>query len=221
MNGKFWMLNILAVGLSALVMAAAKNPSVIRLEGPESGIALFKQGHTEYVSTSDGLEVQARLENINGPLYLSLDVTDPAFVDGAAPLVEFRFDYFDEGNSELTFDIDSSDPLYGSHAQPGVWRGAGGVQFMDSGTWKTKTMVLADTRFSGRLNGADFRFRVMKHPELRLRNISLKKLTAAPITPSKLRQGKVPNILVVVFDDLNDYVGAEVCHENTGGDSRD
>ncbi len=182
---------------------------VLKLNGPESGLVLWEQPHTSYVESPDGLEIQARLDNMKAPLYLSLNVKDPDYIDGAAPVVEFSFDYFDEGVQELTFDIDSSDPLYGSLASPGVWRHAGGLQLMDSGTWKTKTIVLRDVRFSNRLNGADIRFRILKCSSFRLRNISLKKLDAPPaLPPSKLKQGEVPNILMVVFDDLNDYVGA-------------
>ncbi|WP_168442039.1 sulfatase-like hydrolase/transferase [Pontiella desulfatans] len=171
----------------------------------KAGIDLWKQDHVEYVN---GQELRAVVEDKHAPLYLSLDVTDVKFTDGRAPLVEFSFDYFDEGGEELTFDIDSSDPLHGPLEVPGQWRGAGGVQFLDSKTWKTKTIVVTDARFSNRLNGADIRFRMVKQPELRLRNISLKKLDALPADSGPLKQGEVPNILMVVFDDLNDYVGA-------------
>ena len=83
----------------------------LRLTGPDGGLVLWEQAHTRYVESPEGLEVQARLADENAPLYLSLDVTDPAFSDGASPMVEFSFDYYDAGTRELTFDIDSSDPL--------------------------------------------------------------------------------------------------------------
>jgi iduronate 2-sulfatase len=189
-------------------LADSGSRTVLKLSGPDGGLVLWKQDHTRYVSTPKGVEVQAQTENKNAPLYLSLDVKDPAFIDGAAPIVEFSFDYFDTGHEELTFDMDSDDPLHGPLAAPGSWRGAGGVQFMDSGEWKTKTITLTAARFSNRLNGADIRFRMVKHPKLRLRNISLKKLDSEPASPPTLKQGTAPNILMVVFDDLNDYVGA-------------
>ena len=190
------------------VQVAAAAADKIQLQGKQSGIVLFEQSHVEYAQGTEGTEVRARVENKNAPLYLSLDIKDPAFIDSAAPIVEFSFEYFDAGHEELTFDIDSSDPLHGPLVAPGQWRGAGGVQFMDSGEWKRKTIVFTDARFSNRLNGADIRFRMVKQPELRLRNISLKKLDAVPEVPSPLKQGQVPNVLMVVFDDLNDYVGA-------------
>lgn len=180
-------------------------PALIQLAGADSGIVLWAQDQVESVSDK---EVRAQQPNKRAPLYLSLDVKDAAFVDGAAPVVEFSFEYFDQGHEELTFDIDSNDPLFGSLDQPGTWRGGGGVQLMDSNTWKTKTMVLNDVKFSNRLNGADIRFRMVKQAELRMRNISLTKLDGLPDTESSLQQGVAPNILMVVFDDLNDYVGA-------------
>ncbi len=182
--------------------------ATIHLDGSDGGLVLFKQARALCQPTAGGVEARASTENMNAPLYLSLDVRDSAFTDGAAPTVEFSFEYFDEGKEELTFDIDSDDALYGSENQPGAWRGAGGVQFMDSGTWKTKRVILADARFSNRLNGADIRFRAVNQRSLRLRNISLGKLDSMPETLSKLKQGDVPNVLMVVFDDLNDYVGA-------------
>ena len=194
--------------VAAAMAAACVRAGEIKLTERGGGVVLFEQSHTRSVSTEEGVEVQAKLENKNAPLYLSLDIKDPAFIDGAAPVVEFSFEYFDAGHEELTFDIDSSDPLHGPLVAPGQWRGAGGVQFMDSGTWQTKTIVLSDARFSNRLNGADIRFRIMKTPELRLRNIALKKLETEPVAATKLKQGEVPNILMVVFDDLNDYVNA-------------
>lgn len=206
MNGRNRILRV-ALLLASLACASSAQ-CVIRLEDAKSGIVLWEQSQVKYEPTANGMEVKAQQDNKNAPLYLSLDVKDSAFIDGAAPIVEFSFDYFDAGHEELTFAIDSDDPLHGSLAAPGTWRGAGGVQFMDSGTWKTKTSVFTDARFSNRLNGADIRFRAMKQPQLRLRNISLKKLETVPQTPSILQQGKVPNILMVVFDDLNDYVGA-------------
>lgn len=80
---------------------------------------------------------------------------------------------------------------------------------MDSGTWKTKKITFYDARFSNRLNGADIRFRIVNYSLFRIRNVSLKKLDAPPSPlATTLRQGKEPNVLLVVFDDLNDYVGA-------------
>ena len=186
--------------------AWAKQVLSTKLAGSENGIVLWEQNHVAYAD--NGVEVRAKAENKNAPLYLSLDVKDAAFIDGAAPIVEFSFEYFDVGHEELTFDIDSNDPLHGPLVAPGQWRGAGGVQFMDTGTWQRKSIVFTDAEFSNRLNGADIRFRVVKHPELRLRNISLTKLEDAPAVETKLKQGKTPNVLMVVFDDLNDYVGA-------------
>lgn len=210
MNVKNIYVGLVALTLcnAGLLSVSAGEVNSIGLKENSGGITLFEQTHVEYMPGTEGTEVRARVESKNAPLYLSLDVKDPAFKDGSSPIVEFSFEYFDEGEEELTFDIDSSDPLHGPLVAPGQWRGAGGIQFVDSKSWKKKTIVLHDAKFSNRLNGADIRFRMVKQPELRIRNVSLKKLEALPEVTGSLKQGDVPNILMVVFDDLNDYVGA-------------
>jgi len=198
--------------LLGAAVAAESSEATLYLTGPDGGLVLGMATPASYVEIPGGMEVTAEVDTPHVPVYLYLDVKDPGFADGAAPIVEFSFEYFDESIEELTFAIDSSDPLDGSLSNPGIWRKAGGLQFMDSGTWKTKTIILKDTLFSNRLNGADIRFRLERHPRIRLRNISMKKLDQAPALPPITRtQKNSPNILMIVFDDLNDY-------ENTFGD---
>lgn len=181
----------------------------IHLDGSDGGIVLRgDQPNVETIDSAAGLEIHAKQPNKNEPLYLSLSVEDADFIDGAAPIQKFSFEYFDAGSEEVTFDIDSLDPLHGGPNNPGIWRGAGGFQLMNTGTWKTKTITLHDARFSQRLNGADIRFRALRYPHLRIRNVSLEKLdTPLPLPAATLKQGDVPNILVIIFDDLNDYIG--------------
>lgn len=194
--------------VSGFCLGADGAPDLICLEGRDSGVVLQEQNLAEYVLSETGLELHAKQPNPKEPLYLSLDVKDAEFIDGKAPVQEFSFEYLDVGFEEVTFDIDSLNPLYGGYKDPGVWRGAGGVQLMNSGLWKKKTLVLHDARFSNRLNGADIRFRIVKCPLFQIRNVSLKKLNAPPPLPeTTVKQGEAPNILMVVFDDLNDYVG--------------
>ncbi len=42
-----------------------------------------------------GMEVTAETDKKNAPVYLYLDVKDPGFTDGVAPIVEFSFEYYD------------------------------------------------------------------------------------------------------------------------------
>jgi len=194
--------------LLGIAVTAESNEATLRLTGPDGGLVLGTATPASYVKIPGGMEVTAEVDNKKDTVYLYLDVKAPGFADGAAPIVQFSFEYFDESVEELTFEIDSSDPLYGSPSSPGKWRDAGGLQFMDSGTWKTKTIVLKDTLFSKRLNGSDIRFKLKGTPRLRLRNVFLKKLDQEPALPPSTRTQKdSPNILMVVFDDLNDYLG--------------
>lgn len=195
----------------ATVDVPAANAGTIKLTGSESSlVAAGTETPWTYETSPDGVEVVS--ENAAGdrsPVYLYLNVKDELFTDGNAPVVEFSFEYFDESMEEVTFSYDSNDPLYGPHAQPGIWKGGGGFQLMDTGTWKKKTIVLKDVRFSNRINGQDLRFRLTKHDRLRLRNITMEKLDQLPELPSVSRKQKeAPNILMIILDDLNDYVGA-------------
>ncbi|MGB0371327.1 MAG: sulfatase [Opitutales bacterium] len=164
---------------------------------------------TVYTPDSKTGEIRVEASHPHHPLYLYLDVKTPAFTQGSAPNVEFSFEYLDDGKKELSFAYDSDDPLYGSLNQPGAWNTVGGVQLMDTGAWKQKTIILDKARFSNRLNGADIRFRLVGHPRLTLRNLQFKKLDALPepkITGNAPKGS--PNILLIVFDDMNDYAGS-------------
>ncbi|MBM4152118.1 MAG: sulfatase [Kiritimatiellaceae bacterium] len=194
---------------SSFCLSSMGSSDSICLSEQDGGMVLPKQNSVELIQSDAGLEILAQQPGKNEPVYLSLDVTDAGFIDGKAPIQEFSFEYLDVGDEEVTFDIDSLNPLYGGSKDLGNWRHTGGFQLMNSGTWKKKTIVLQDARFSNRLNGADIRFRMVNYPDLKIRNVSLKKLEAMPALPeATVKQGTVPNILLIVFDDLNDYVGS-------------
>lgn len=164
---------------------------------------------TRYEPDPKSGEIYLKAHNPDAPMYLYVDVIDPRFTDASAPNLEFSFEYFDHGKKELSFAYDSDDPLYGSLNQPGAWRTMGGVQMMGTNTWRKKSIILDRTRFSNRLNGSDIRFRLVGNPQLQLRNIQLEKLDSLP---EPMITGKspenAPNVLLVVFDDLNNYAGA-------------
>jgi len=191
------------------VLALADGENVLRVTGTESGLVVAgNETPWKYVNSPDGCEVVSESANSKIPVYLYLNVKDPAFADGSAPVVELSFEYFDESVEEVTFSYDSDDPLYGSPKQPGIWKEGGGFQLMDSGIWKPQTVVLTEARFSNRVNSQDLRFRLAGHNRLRLRNIAMTKLDKVPDLPPATRTQKdSPNILMIVFDDLNDYLG--------------
>ena len=197
----------LCVGPASSVVAGK---SLIRLNGPDGGlVAAGSETPWTYVDSPGGFGVVSENEDAKKPVYLYLNIEEPGFADGNTPIIEFSYEYFDESEEEVMFAYDSNDPFYGTLEQPGVWKGGGGFQLMDSKTWKKKTIVLDDARFSNRINGQDIRFRLVNHNRLQLRNISIKALERVPDLPPPPRTRKdSPNVLMVVFDDLNDYVGA-------------
>ncbi|MBF0196655.1 MAG: sulfatase [Planctomycetes bacterium] len=173
------------------------------------GIAILTLNnyHTELAESSAGLEMITKRKSDKGVLYVLLDVTDKSFTLGKAPQVELAFDYYDEGKGQLVVKVDSHDPLYGNSKSPGTWKGVGGVQFTNSHKWKRAKIAISDASFSNRLNGGDIRLQMQHQPLLKLRNVTIKK--KLPISESIVSSGlkKKPNILCIVVDDLNDYIG--------------
>ena len=172
------------------------------------GLEVKTNSHVS-IENSDGMDVIHATAKKGHPIYVSLDVQDSRFIRGQQPNLQLSFEVLDRGKEPLTVKVDSSDPLYGSTKVPGSWKGIGGFQFKDTGKWEKVSITMKDAYLNDRLNGADFRFRIHRVPHLKLRKLELK--ASKPVGSSaktSLKQGDQPNVLFIVFDDLNDYIGS-------------
>lgn len=112
------------------------------------------------------------------------------------------FDYLDRPNTQISITYSTSDELYSMLAAKVKIRTADLIACNGSNQWKPYSVRLEEIDFSPAFASHHLNF-IGKKGNISLRNI---KLVPAPVIQASQVQKKKLNVLMIVADDLNDYI---------------
>ena len=108
--------------------------------------------------------------------YLYFRVDDDYMYDEVDRSAELTVVFRDDGGcAQIHVEYDNTDSQTG--ARSGAFRPTRPINVGSSNTWRTVKLILPQTRFIGRANGADFRLAVLGHSRrLTVREVIVRKL---------------------------------------------
>ena len=118
--------------------------------------------------------------------------------------LDLSFFYLDKGNGDLSISHSSNDAFDEDHKSGLRFKATDAIDFNDSGQWLQHKVLLKNIDFEQHKTAYDVKI-VAKKGVATLANIQL-----APVlkTPKKTPTQKKLNVLMIIVDDLNDYIGA-------------
>ena len=119
--------------------------------------------------------------------------------------LELSFDYLDKGNAALYISYATADPLDEDYTKKTRTRIADAIHLTNSGKWKSHKLYLRNIDFN--------QSSLKEHLKLYVRKegvavISNYKLVHKTIPKTTDKPSKKLNVLMIIIDDLNDYIGA-------------
>jgi iduronate 2-sulfatase len=134
---------------------------------------------------------------------LLFKVSDNSFSKGSD--VELSFSYLDRGRGGLFLSYASADPLDEDLKKGRRFRIADGIYLGGTGKWKQYRIRLKNIDFDQK--GSHFQISLMAKGSV-IAIISNYKIQPAKRVTKKAVNSKKLNVLMIIIDDLNDYIGA-------------
>lgn len=132
-----------------------------------------------------------------------LDVAQAKFSKGTD--VELSFKYLDTSEGSFFVTYLTNDSLDKSYETKTAQKVADAVKFKGSGKWASYKVILKDVNFDQEHSKFDISIAGKPKP-ISLANISLKVAETKAVV--KAEKASKPNVLMIIVDDLNSYVGA-------------